>query len=101
MIPKITLEEHYISQAVRQSKAVENLNLHMFPPQVLKNLCTLGDGRIADMDDGEVAIQVISHIPETQPPDICRQANLEIAKVSQPVCRIRLLTHGRSCGGSN
>lgn len=80
MTPKITLEEHFISDAVRQSQAVKNLNLHMFPPKVLQRLCSLSDDRVADMDDGEVSIQVVSHIPETQPADVCRKANLEIAE---------------------
>jgi predicted TIM-barrel fold metal-dependent hydrolase len=80
MIPTITLEEHFISEAVRNSSSVTNLALHMFPAEVRENLFSLGEKRIADMDKGEVSLQVVSSIPGLEPPDICRATNLQLVE---------------------
>jgi predicted TIM-barrel fold metal-dependent hydrolase len=77
MLPLITLEEHYISNAVRKAQARDPYLT--FPQHVVSKLESLGDGRIADLDKGNVSLQVISHGPLDAPPSICTKANDELA----------------------
>ena len=78
MIPTISLEDHFISEAVRSGQSVTNLALHMFPAKVRECILDIDEKRIADMDEGGVSFQVISHIPGLEPPEICRKANLQL-----------------------
>lgn len=79
MIPTITLEEHYISEAVRSSASVDKLALHKHPPAVISNITEIGPNRIAHMDQGGVTLQVISHVPAVESPETCAQANNQLA----------------------
>ena len=79
MIPTISLEDHFISEAVRASPSAANLALHMFPEHVRNNILEVGRVRIANMDQGGVSLQVISSIPNLEDPDICRQTNEQLA----------------------
>ena len=80
MIPKITLEEHFISEAVRNSPSVSKFAFHKHPPDVVEKLFEIGDGRILDMNDGEISLQVVSSIPALEPADVCRRTNLQLAE---------------------
>ena len=79
MIPSITLEEHYISEAVRSSVSVTKLALDKHPPAVSENIIELGAKRIANMDQGGIALQVISHVPAVENLEICQKANRQLA----------------------
>lgn len=76
----ISLEDHFISEAVRASPQVKAFGFDMFEPNVLKRLFDIREGRIADLDQGKVQIQVISSIPVNQPLDVCHRTNLQIAE---------------------
>ncbi|CAM1503362.1 Fc.00g081380.m01.CDS01 [Cosmosporella sp. VM-42] len=78
-LPSITLEEHYISEAVRSSASVTKLALHKHPPTVVSNIIEIGPNRIVHMDQGGVSLQVISHIPAVESPETCVQANNQLA----------------------
>ena len=78
MIPTISLEDHFISEAVQSSQSETSLALHMFPPEVRENLASLGTKRISDMDKGDISLQVISHIPGLESPDVCRKTNTQL-----------------------
>ncbi|KAI9286773.1 hypothetical protein BC943DRAFT_375951 [Umbelopsis sp. AD052] len=62
MLPFITLEEHFVSQAVYNSPIAAKLGMEKFPPAIPK-LLSLGEERIKDMDEGQVALKIISHNP--------------------------------------
>ncbi|EXJ89701.1 hypothetical protein A1O3_02768 [Capronia epimyces CBS 606.96] len=82
IIPLITLEEHFVSQAVLDFYARQGLEQTI--PESHKNimnaLCEVGPRRLQSMDSGRVSIQVISHRPNAipLPPDVCRAANNEL-----------------------
>ena len=78
MMLSITLEEHYISPSL--GDVPENArHLKLFPPEMLSRLYDLGEQRLAAMDAGDVAIQVISHGPGVGTPEQCRAANDQLA----------------------
>ncbi|KAB8542136.1 hypothetical protein FH972_025599 [Carpinus fangiana] len=78
MFPLITLEEHFLSQSFESDAAVAQLYA-AFPPRVLESLRDLEHERIIDMDDGGVAVQVISHGPGAGTPQQCHSANNDLA----------------------
>ncbi|EXK35973.1 hypothetical protein FOXG_21577 [Fusarium oxysporum f. sp. lycopersici 4287] len=59
----ITLEEHFLSQAAHSSEVATDDPIHGFPNSVINKLVDLDDERIKDMDENNVAIQVLSHTP--------------------------------------
>ena len=77
----VTLEEHFVSKATRywvsQNKETPSRD---FPPTILNNLADLGDGRIKDMDEGSVTLQVISQGASdgSAPLETCRASNDEL-----------------------
>lgn len=77
MLPLITLEEHFISDTLRDSPYASTLGLELFPPEVSRKLLTLQDERIEDMDHAGITIQVVSHNPGAGalPLAMCRAAN--------------------------
>lgn len=64
------LEEHFIGRAV-----VDSSHDAMFLDSVMENLADLGERRLKDMDRGNMRVQVVSHIPDVQPPAVCRAVN--------------------------
>ena len=68
MLPVITLEEHFISEGFSYTTASNESVLDRFPPKVAADLCSLGDRRLGDMDQGDVTLQVISHVPASGVP---------------------------------
>ena len=80
MLPVITLEEHFISEGFSYSTASNEAVLDRFPPKVAADLCSLGDRRLGDMNQGDVTLQVISHVPASGVPlDVCQKANNELS----------------------
>ncbi|RAO67186.1 uncharacterized protein BHQ10_003198 [Talaromyces amestolkiae] len=77
MTPIITLEEHYVSSAVRNASDTDHYA--QFPPPIVSKLNTLAAERLQDLDNGHVSLQVISHGPGAQPPQLCKAANDELA----------------------
>ncbi|EED12636.1 2-amino-3-carboxymuconate-6-semialdehyde decarboxylase, putative [Talaromyces stipitatus ATCC 10500] len=77
MTPIITLEEHYLSSAVRNASKTDHYAI--FPPHIVSKLNSLSTERIQDLDKGHVSLQVISHGPGDQPPEICKASNDELA----------------------
>lgn len=81
-IPLITLEEHFISQAVIDyytSQSIET-SLPDALSHVMSSLRDVGPARLKSMDGGKVSLQVISHRPNTVPvpPEVCTAANNEL-----------------------
>jgi predicted TIM-barrel fold metal-dependent hydrolase len=74
-MPLITLEEHYVSPAVRDANPATRDLYELFPPHILSKLESLGDERIQDLDKGNVSLQVISHGPGDGSPSACSAAN--------------------------
>jgi predicted TIM-barrel fold metal-dependent hydrolase len=77
MPPFITLEEHYISPAVRASTAHDEFAA--FPARIVQKLESLSSERITDMDAGNVALQILSHAPGTHPAPLCTSTNDALA----------------------
>ena len=77
----VTLEEHFVSKATRNwlSQNKESPARYI-PPAILNKLADLGDGRLKDMDDGSVTLQVLSQGPSgvSAPLETCRGSNDEL-----------------------
>ncbi|KAI1170908.1 hypothetical protein F4777DRAFT_88217 [Nemania sp. FL0916] len=85
--PIITLEEHFISRAALESQSnPHNESLKAILPGVWDKLAELGPQRIADIDAGQVTMQVISHGPGDLSSAQCRECNDQLANAvrSQP-----------------
>ncbi|KAL2425346.1 Decarboxylase orsB [Exophiala dermatitidis] len=84
IMPLITLEEHFVSQAVIDYYAQQGKE-HTLPQshkKIMKVLCEVGPLRLQFMDSGRVSVQVISHRPNSIPipPEVCRAANNELSE---------------------
>ncbi|PLB53326.1 putative metal-dependent hydrolase [Aspergillus steynii IBT 23096] len=79
MHPLITLEEHFVSPNVSAASAEARAHYANFPPHILSKLECLGSERIADLDKGNVSLQVISHGPGNLSAPICTAANNDLA----------------------
>jgi len=74
-VPLITLEEHYISNALGSSPGYQR-TFSSFPSSFGDKFYDLGDLRLADMDQGQITLQVLSHGPANwATPGQCRAAN--------------------------
>jgi predicted TIM-barrel fold metal-dependent hydrolase len=80
MVPAISLEDHFISEALYGSPSVSSLGLHMFPSQVATKLRDIREGRVIDLNYGGISLQVISSVPCLETPEVCRRTNLQIAE---------------------
>lgn len=79
-VPLITLEEHFVSEAVGASIGYQR-TFSAFPPSFRSKLYDLDDERLADMDQGQITMQVLSHGPANwATPDQCRAANDRLAE---------------------
>ncbi|KAG2182593.1 hypothetical protein INT44_005572 [Umbelopsis vinacea] len=79
MLPLITLEEHFLSEAVANSPAAAKLGMENFPPTLKAKLMSLSHERIQDMKDGNISLQIVSHNPAVcYESGICWKANNEI-----------------------
>jgi predicted TIM-barrel fold metal-dependent hydrolase len=81
MLPVISHEEHYISEAVYESPSIKKkLGLDLFLPVISERLLSLGSKRMQGMDTGAVSVQFISHTPCVESPhlDICVATNDEL-----------------------
>ncbi|KAF5722696.1 5-carboxyvanillate decarboxylase [Fusarium mundagurra] len=61
----ITLEEHFLSRAAHSSEAATDDPIRGFPSSIVSKLTDFDDERIKNMDENNVAIQVLSHTPTT------------------------------------
>ncbi|KAL4921505.1 hypothetical protein BDW62DRAFT_174805 [Aspergillus aurantiobrunneus] len=77
-MPIITLEEHFLSRAANASTNARNETFRAIPG-LFDKFTELGPKRIADMDTGQVTMQVISHGPGDLSPSQCRDANNQLA----------------------
>ncbi|KAG5792468.1 hypothetical protein H9Q69_008478 [Fusarium xylarioides] len=59
----ITLEEHFLSRAAHLSEAAKDDPIHGFPTSIINKLVDVDNERIKNMDENDVAIQVLSHTP--------------------------------------
>ncbi|PNP85375.1 hypothetical protein FNYG_01204 [Fusarium nygamai] len=59
----ITLEEHFLSRAAHSSEAAKDDPIHRFPTSIINKLVDIDNERIKNMDENNVAIQVLSHTP--------------------------------------
>ncbi|KAI1840911.1 hypothetical protein JX265_013407 [Neoarthrinium moseri] len=76
--PIITLEEHFLSEAATSHPNARNLSFKAIPG-LFNQFTELGPKRIADMDAGQVTLQVISHGPGDLSPELCRECNDQLA----------------------
>lgn len=74
-VPFISLEDHFASKYCQQDDVAETLALHQFPGPILQKLVDVGPQRIKTMDEGDVRLQVVSHIPVTIDLAGCKQTN--------------------------
>ncbi|KAJ9637938.1 uncharacterized protein PV06_04521 [Exophiala oligosperma] len=81
-IPLITLEEHFISQAVLDyyEQQGAQTTLPESHSHIMSSLRDVGHQRLKSMDSGRVSLQVISHRPNSLPipPEVCTAANDEL-----------------------
>lgn len=68
----ITLEEHFLADPGSLAPIHTNLYHAM---GVLERLLDLGSTRLTEMQNGQIAMQVISHVPGDFSPSVCRAAN--------------------------
>ena len=73
--PLISLEDHFVSQVCQQDEIAKILSLHQFPKPILNQVIELSTQRIAIMDQGNVRLQVISHVPVVIGVEECRKTN--------------------------
>ncbi|KAI1365583.1 hypothetical protein F5Y08DRAFT_171991 [Xylaria arbuscula] len=78
--PIITLEEHFLSRAARETQTNPYNESFKSMPELYKQLGDLGSMRIADMDAGQVTLQVISHGPGDLSAALCRDCNDQLAE---------------------
>ena len=74
----VALEEHFTGQAILDTASATAIPNHMFPKSVVDDLIDLGPSRIKNMDKGNMSIQVISHTPTVEPPEVCRAVNNQL-----------------------
>ncbi|KAI1341729.1 hypothetical protein F5Y15DRAFT_413657 [Xylariaceae sp. FL0016] len=77
--PIITLEEHFLSRAAQSRPHAMNEAMNAIPG-LFEKFTELGPRRIADMDAGQVTMQVISHGPGDLLPAQCRDCNDQLAE---------------------
>jgi predicted TIM-barrel fold metal-dependent hydrolase len=77
MPPFITLEEHYLSPKVRAASTHDEFA--QFPPHITRKLDSISSERIQDLDNGQIALQVLSHAPGTHPAPLCKEVNNDLA----------------------
>ncbi|KAJ8119801.1 hypothetical protein ONZ43_g3329 [Nemania bipapillata] len=78
--PIITLEEHFVSRAAIEGQPNSHNQSFKAMPDLFNKLAELGPQRIADMDAGQVTLQVISHAPGDLSPALCRECNDQLAE---------------------
>lgn len=77
--PIITLEEHFLSHAANAHPNPRNESFKAIPG-LFAQFTELGPQRIADMEAGQVTMQVISHGPGDLSPAQCRECNNQLAE---------------------
>ena len=77
--PLLSLEDHFVSSVCQQDEVAETLALHQFPDAILQKVIEIGPLRIKNMHEGNVRLQVVSHIPVVIDLDGCRQTNDELS----------------------
>ncbi|KAI1740387.1 hypothetical protein F4680DRAFT_117719 [Xylaria scruposa] len=78
--PIITLEEHFLSRAACDGQPNAKNESFRAMPALFEQFTELGPKRIADMDAGQVTMQVISHGPGDLSPALCRDCNDQLAE---------------------
>jgi len=79
-VPLITLEEHYVSDILGTSPGYQR-TFSSFPSSFGEEFYDLGELRLADMDQGQITLQVLSHGPANwATPGQCRAANDRLAE---------------------
>ncbi|KEF58348.1 uncharacterized protein A1O9_06274 [Exophiala aquamarina CBS 119918] len=91
MASLISLEDHFISDAMKaRSQNLDEFAFHLWPENLNEKLSSLRDLRISDMDKGEIIVQVVSSVPSSEPLDICKETNDQLAEaVEQSYGRLR------------
>ncbi|KAJ6454536.1 hypothetical protein C8R47DRAFT_1166996 [Mycena vitilis] len=77
--PCITLEEHFLFEAgddARRSYAERGI-----APDIVTKLGDVGSPRLQSMDENNISIQVVSHVPGTWTVSQCKSANDQLAEV--------------------
>jgi predicted TIM-barrel fold metal-dependent hydrolase len=83
----ITLEEHFLSDKADKEDEYKQSG---FPPHLIEKLQDLEDGRVKALDDGGVAIQVLSHGPLNASSTTCIEINDGLAlAISKNPTRLR------------
>lgn len=78
--PIIALEEHFLSQAANAKKHSAVDKMMKAVPGHFDRFVDLGPLRLADMDEGQVTMQVISHAAGGCSAQQCREANDQLAE---------------------
>ena len=74
----VSLEDHFVSSVCQQDEVAKTLAVHQFPGPILERVIEVGPQRIAVMDEGQVRLQVISHVPVTLDLASCKKTNDEL-----------------------
>ncbi|KAL2205435.1 2-amino-3-carboxymuconate-6-semialdehyde decarboxylase [Sarocladium strictum] len=83
MRPIITLEEHFASRKISESSPEAKAQYGLFPPPLFNKLHDLDAGRIKDLDDGNISMQIVSHGPGEADAETCRAVNDELAAATK------------------
>ena len=77
----ISLEDHFVSKAMLAgSQNLDDFAFHLWPTETQDKLRSLEKLRLEDMDSGEIALQVVSGIPCSEPFETCKQTNDQLAE---------------------
>ena len=77
----ISLEDHFASEATLAApERLEPFAFHLWPEKLSQQLSSLGDIRIGDLDSGDIALQVVSALPITEPLKTCVLTNTQLAR---------------------
>lgn len=76
--PLLSLEDHFVSSVCQEDNVAKTLDLQQFPTNILQKLTEVGPYRIGEMKQGNVQLQVVSHIPVVISVDECKKTNDEL-----------------------
>lgn len=85
MLPLIALEEHFQDARLLPESSPAHDGQPQpppFPKPIMDRLYSLGEDRLADMDDNNIAIQVLSHTPVNPTPEMSRAVNDRLASIT-------------------
>lgn len=81
MATLVSLEDHFVSRSMLDgSQNVQDFSFHLWPQETQDRLKSVGSLRLEDMRRGDIALQVVSGLPSSEPESICKATNDQLAE---------------------